>query len=252
MEFMSNKDLEGFIKAYMEIGKPIPVDEVLELFYQCAAGLYYCHKKNIIHRDIKPPNLFLDDKFNVKIGDFNVSAVVNKQDAIEFTDDEEQIEKLLNNYTCVGTRGYQAEEILRGLKFGKPVDIYAMGISFYQLLYGQHPMDGQTKRQCSNDIKKFISDMIQTNPNNRPTSNEAMMKAKKFFIKTYVKNTSVESVLNCFSNFPNFTSYFTNNQNEQSIKKNSKTNSKNYIIYSERSNKRNGISLSKGINKEKK
>ena len=78
-------------------------------------------------------------------------------------------------------------------------------------------MDGQTKRQCSNDIKKFISDMIQTNPNNRPTSNEAMMKAKKFFIKTYVKNTSVESVLNCFSNFPNFTSYFTNNQNEQKI-----------------------------------
>ena len=39
MEYMSNKDLEGFIKAYMEIGKPIPIDEVLELFYQCAAGL---------------------------------------------------------------------------------------------------------------------------------------------------------------------------------------------------------------------
>ncbi len=217
MEFMNNGDLESYYKIMKSLNLDIPEDKLWNIFYKCLCGLDYIHKKNIIHRDIKPPNLFLDDKFNVKIGDFNVSAVVNKQDAIEFTDDEEQIEKLLNNYTCVGTRGYQAEEILRGLKFGKPVDIYAMGISFYQLLYGQHPMDGQTKRQCSNDIKKFISDMIQTNPNNRPTSNEAMMKAKKFFIKTYVKNTSVESVLNCFSNFPNFTSYFTNNQNEQKI-----------------------------------
>ena len=44
MDHMNNGDLNDYIKAYMEIGKPIPQEEVLELFYQCAAGLYYCHK----------------------------------------------------------------------------------------------------------------------------------------------------------------------------------------------------------------
>ena len=54
MEFMANNDLEKYIKTYMEMEQPIPEDEVINLLYQATAGLYYCHRKNIIHRDIKP------------------------------------------------------------------------------------------------------------------------------------------------------------------------------------------------------
>ena len=61
MDHMSNGDLKDFISVHMEMGQPIPEEEILELFYQCAAGLYYCHRKNIIHRDIKPQNLFMTE-----------------------------------------------------------------------------------------------------------------------------------------------------------------------------------------------
>ena len=47
MDHMSNGDLKDFISVHVELGQPIPEDEIIELFYQCASGLYYCHRKNI-------------------------------------------------------------------------------------------------------------------------------------------------------------------------------------------------------------
>ncbi len=91
-----------------------------------------------------------------------------------------------------------------------------MGVSFYELCYGHVPRKGNNSAQeCeklySKEIREFIGMMIQTNENARPSCYDAMLYAKDNFIKLYVKNTSVESVLNCFSNFPNVIQYFSNN-----------------------------------------
>ena len=66
MEYINNGDIKGYISAHQNINKPIPEEELWELFYQCMAGLCCIHKNNLIHRDIKPANLFLtNDKIKL-------------------------------------------------------------------------------------------------------------------------------------------------------------------------------------------
>ena len=215
MEFMNNGDLESYNKGNISMRVKIPEPKLWDIFYKCLSGLDYIHKKKIVHRDIKLQNLFLDDQFNVKIGDFNISAVIDKYAAMEFADNQQQINNLMNENTTLGTRDYQAPEIGRR-EYDQKVDVYSMGVSFYELCYGHIPEKGYHSAQeyeklYSKEIRNFIELMIQKNENERPNCNEAMLYAKDNFIKLYVKNTSVESVLNCFSNFPNVIQYFSNN-----------------------------------------
>ena len=215
MEFMNNGDLESYNKGNISMRVKIPEPKLWDIFYKCLSGLDYIHKKKIVHRDIKLQNLFLDDQFNVKIGDFNISAVIDKYAAMEFADNQQQINNLMNENTTLGTRDYQAPEIGRR-EYDQKVDVYSMGVSFYELCYGHIPEKGYHSAQeyeklYSKEIRNFIELMIQKNENARPNCNEAMLYAKDNFIKLYVKNTSVESVLNCFSNFPNVIQYFSNN-----------------------------------------
>ena len=58
-------------------------------------------------------------------------------------------------------------------------------------------------------MNDFVEKMIQRNPQQRTSSsNEAFITAKKYFIKKFVKNTSINSVMHCLNNFPNFKEYF--------------------------------------------
>ena len=221
MEFMNNGDLESYHEGIRELDLYIPEDKLWDIYYKCLCGLDYLHKDHIIHRDIKLPNLFLDDQFNVKIGDFNISAVEEEKYARKISEKEEQIQDLVNNYTQLGTKGYKAPEIENNLEYGSPVDIYAMGITFYILCYGCHPtkITKKKNRPVSKELNDFIFKMLNYDPKNRPTSREAMLTAKKFFIKTYVKNTSIKSAIYCFLNFSNFVNFFKDNQKPQPNKK---------------------------------
>ena len=221
MEFMNNGDLESYHEGIRELDLYIPEDKLWDIYYKCLCGLDYLHKEHIIHRDIKLPNLFLDDQFNVKIGDFNISAVEEEKYARKISEKEEQIQDLVNNYTQLGTKGYKAPEIENNLEYGSPVDIYAMGITFYILCYGCHPtkITKKKNRPVSKELNDFIFKMLNYDPKNRPTSREAMLTAKKFFIKTYVKNTSIKSAIYCFLNFSNFVNFFKDNQKPQPNKK---------------------------------
>ena len=212
MEFMNNGDLKSYNEGIIKMNVRIPEDKLWEIFYKCLSGLDYIHKEKIVHRDIKLENLFLDDKFNVKIGDFNVSAIIDKNAAMKFADNTNQAQNLMNTNTTLGTYGYQAPEIGKR-QYNQKVDIYSMGISFYELCFGHKPGKKMEINDgfYSNEIISFIYTMIDNDENKRPTCNQLMSYAKVFFIKTYVKNSSVEAALFCFSNFQNFDQYFSNN-----------------------------------------
>jgi len=98
-------------------------------FQQLMAGLKAIHKAGITHRDLKPQNLLMDKYFRLKITDFGLSNI--------FEDDTEKLMKT----TYVGTKGYQAPELLLNRKYTNACDLFACGVILFIMLMGYPPFE---------------------------------------------------------------------------------------------------------------
>ena len=248
MEFMNNGDLKSYSEANKNLNSKIPEEILWSLYFKCISGLLYIHNQGIIHRDIKLENLFLDDNYNIKIGDFNVSAVINKEKAQNFThdydtknndtfnenesnEDKDKEEEEDNNtndqmickYSFVGSPYYMAPEVKNKIKYDQKVDVYSMGICFSELA-------SVYKKHYSKELNDIIDKMIKKDAAERYTSEEAYSVIKKIFLKKYVKNSSVKSALYCFYNFKNFKDFFIND-NKNIFLKNKESNNKFFLDY---------------------
>jgi len=118
-------------------------------FRQMLAGLEACHNAGVAHRDIKPQNLLLDSRFNLKLTDFGLSKV--------FESDADAMMKT----TYVGTRGYQAPELLLEKPYDLTCDIFSAGVVLFILLTGYPPFeqaqvsDRWFKPLAKGDYEKF-------------------------------------------------------------------------------------------------
>ncbi len=123
MELMHHGSLEAWLKKN---GK-MPVERALQVIADAASGLAYAESLRIVHRDIKPDNLMLDQHGNVKIADLGLA----------FTEDtgEEQV---------AGTPHFMAPEQVLRKPLDHRTDLYALGCTFYRLVTGKTPFKGQT------------------------------------------------------------------------------------------------------------
>ena len=94
-------------------------EEIVRLGMDMCTALGICHRKNIIHRDIKPQNIFITDNGNYKLGDFGIARTM---------------EKTMGGMSRKGTYRYMAPEVFRGDEYDQTVDIYSLGIVLYTLL----------------------------------------------------------------------------------------------------------------------
>ena len=116
MEYFDNGDLSDYIKV-LQYDNKNKKEEIWNIFYQCILGLNYLHSQDIVHRDIKPDNIFMTKNKIIKIGDFGVSALVKEKKEVL-----KKIRKL--KFTVVGTPEYMAPEILKQKKYNEKVDIF--------------------------------------------------------------------------------------------------------------------------------
>lgn len=111
------------LKPLMDVHAESPLDEkeVTKLGIDLCHALELCEKKGIIHRDIKPDNIFVSEHGDYKLGDFGIARV---------------IEKTTLGLSKKGTYNYMAPEVYRGDAYGFSVDIYSLGIVMYRFLNG--------------------------------------------------------------------------------------------------------------------
>jgi serine/threonine protein kinase len=109
---------------------PLPVDQIINIAVQIAAGLQVAHEKGIVHRDIKSANIMLTGKGQVKIMDFGLAKVAGG--GAQLTKDQ----------STVGTAAYMSPEQARGEEVDFRSDIWSFGVVLYEMLTGRLPFGG--------------------------------------------------------------------------------------------------------------
>ncbi|MBN1311427.1 MAG: serine/threonine protein kinase [Anaerolineae bacterium] len=112
----------------------LPLGDVVRLIEQIASGLDYAHQQGVIHRDFKPSNVLLDKQNNAYLSDFGIAKV--SQETVQLT-----------GSGIVGTPTYMAPEMFKQELPTPAVDIYALGVTLYQMLSGTTPFEGTTPVQ---------------------------------------------------------------------------------------------------------
>lgn len=138
-------DVEGLPYLVMEyipsgslsknISSPMELEQALKLIIPISRALSYVHSKNIIHRDVKPANILINDVGQPLLSDFGILKMI----------DTEESQVITSTGMIVGTTSYMSPEQIQGEKnIDFRTDVYSLGVLFYQLLTGQLPYNGNS------------------------------------------------------------------------------------------------------------
>jgi len=142
-EFVEGETLGSMSKR---LGR-ITFDSAVDIVREIAEGLHYAHEQGIIHRDMKPDNVMLDNQSGIHIADFGCAR--SEKEQLNLTADD----------SIIGTPFYMSPEQASGKanKADGRADIWSLGVMFYELLSGERPFDGSLQEVlywiCNNDPK---------------------------------------------------------------------------------------------------
>lgn len=148
LPFIVNEFIKDMtIRDFLDYKRCLGVKESCSIMLQLCDALSYLHSKKIIHRDIKPLNIFYGVDGLVKISDFGISIILNSPNNIN------------ENKKVMGTAQYLAPELIKGDKASFQSDIYALGITFFELITGKVPFDGSSSSEVAKKVlnEKMIS-----------------------------------------------------------------------------------------------
>jgi serine/threonine protein kinase len=122
--------IEGETLYDRMLAGPLPPQTAAKLIAQIAEALDYAHERGVVHRDLKPNNILLDDYDNVYMMDFGLAKLVAATS------------NLTETGMVLGTPAYMAPEQWRGDPVDARTDVYALGVILYEMICGQPPFEG--------------------------------------------------------------------------------------------------------------
>lgn len=125
MEYLEGKTLRDILGE-----RTFSTEEVMSIAPMIGEALQYAHSNGIIHRDVKPDNIFVLENGNIKVADFGIAKMLKVSDRTH-TD------------VIMGTPNYIAPELVKGMPYDHRVDIFSLGVTLYEMLAGRRPFDAE-------------------------------------------------------------------------------------------------------------
>ena len=165
----------GTVKELLESAGPLPTLSVIDLGIQVCSALQWAHNHGVIHRDLKPGNLFLTRTGALKLGDFGIARDLTRSD-------------LTADGFTVGTHAYMSPEQITGdSSISGKTDLYALGCCLFEMLSGRKPFLGENYAQlfeqhlkqrppslikmgvdCPPELDDLVTQLLAKDPDDRP------------------------------------------------------------------------------------
>ncbi len=163
MEYIEGTDL----RRYLRSRGVLATDRAVIIAHDIALGLGAAHRRQIVHRDVKPQNILVGRDGSIKLTDFGIASVYK-----DIND-----ERLTTTGMTLGTVQYYAPEQAQGEIVNPAADVYALGIVMYEMLTGRTPFDGDTPVAVAmQHIQDAPIPPSQLNPNIPPALEEIILR----------------------------------------------------------------------------
>lgn len=207
-EFVDGLSLAQVIEKQVSLGTELS----LLVFLDACYALKFAHARGIVHRDIKPGNILISRRAEVKLADFGIAASDDIEE-IAVTKSDRIVSKVAGDVTqtgvTLGTPAYMSpEQIMDSRSVDNRADIYSMGVMLYEMLTGSKPFDSTISEENLQKIRKgkyinprkidrsippvicrMIKKMLKGNPDKRYKSIDSVIKIIKRYLRDYDTHT---------------------------------------------------------------
>ena len=146
----------------------------IKLLLEVCDAIQYAHQNRVVHRDLKPSNILVNAQGCVKVLDFGIAKLMEKN---------EDMEPLTRTGEQILTPAYAAPEQLSGEPITRATDIYMLGMLFHEVLTGKRPVNTENRYDIDETLWQIISTSLESQPSDRYKSAKELAVAIESYLK---------------------------------------------------------------------